>query len=244
MRVFLTGANGWIGSVIARGLRDGGHSVVGLVRSKEKAEALSAAGITPLVGGLGDLDVLRAGARESDGIIHTAFGLDLSKMAEIAEEERLALEAFGEVYAGSNRPIIVTSGVFLTPPGEVFREDARPPVAPELPRASEQTAFALADRGVCASVVRNAAGSGDVSALYEDIARIGVVGEPPPEEGWRMVNRPAEQLEPRVAKPRLKPELPRGPFRRRPDEREHGRADEEHLAPEDLGRVHNGEAGT
>ena len=133
MRVFLTGANGWIGSVIARGLRDGGHSVVGLVRSKEKAEALSAAGITPLVGGLGDLDVLRAGARESDGIIHTAFGLDLSKMAEIAEEERLALETFGEVYAGSNRPIIVTSGVFLTPPGEVFREDARPPVAPSFP---------------------------------------------------------------------------------------------------------------
>jgi nucleoside-diphosphate-sugar epimerase len=155
MRVFLTGANGWIGSVIARELRDGGHSVVGLVRSKEKAEALSAAGVTPLIGSLGERDVLRAGARESDGIIHTAFGLDLSKMAEIAEEERLALEALGEVYAGSHRPLIVTSGVLLTPPGEVFREDARPPVAPELPRASEQTAFALADRGVCASVVRN-----------------------------------------------------------------------------------------
>ncbi len=155
MRVFLTGANGWIGSVIARELLDAGHSVVGLVRSKEKGEALSAAGITPLIGGLGELDVIRAGASDTDGIIHTAFGLDLSKIVEMAEEERLAIETFGEVYAGSNRPIVVTGGVLLTLPGETFMEDARPPVAPNFPRASEQTAFALADRGLCASVVRN-----------------------------------------------------------------------------------------
>ena len=155
MRVFLTGANGWIGSVIARELLDAGHSVVGLVRSEEKGEALSAAGITPLIGGLGELDVIRAGASDTDGIIHTAFGLNFSKMAEMAREERLAIETFGDVYAGSNRPIVVTGGVLLTPPGEVFMEDARPPVAPRFPRASEQTAFALADRGLCASVVRN-----------------------------------------------------------------------------------------
>lgn len=155
MRVFLTGANGWIGSVIARQLLDAGHSVIGMVRSKEKGEALAAAGITPLIGGLGDLDVIRAGASDTDGIIHTAFGLDLSKMVELAEEERLAIETFGEVYAGSDRPIVVTGGVLLTPPGETFMEDARPPVAPNFPRASEQTAFALADRGLCASVVRN-----------------------------------------------------------------------------------------
>ena len=155
MRVFLTGASGWIGSAIARELFAAGHSVVGLVRSREKSESLSSAGITPLIGGLGDLDVIRAGAVDSDGIIHTAFGLDLSKIAEMAEEERLAIEAFGEVYAGSNRPIIVTGGVLLTPPGETFMEDARPAVVPSFPRASEQTAFALADRGLCASVVRN-----------------------------------------------------------------------------------------
>ena len=155
MRVFLTGANGWIGSVIARELLDAGHSVVGLVRSKEKGEALSAAGMTPLIGGLGELDTIRAGASDADGIIHTAFGLDLSKIVEMAEEERLAINTFGEVYAGSNRPIVVTGGVLLTPPGEVFMEDARPPVAPKFPRASEQTAFALADRGLRASVVRN-----------------------------------------------------------------------------------------
>ncbi len=155
MKVFLTGANGWIGSVIARELLDAGHTVVGLVRSKEKAEALSATGVTPLVGGLQDLDVIRRGASEADGIIHTAFGLDMSKIVELAEEDREAIETFGEVFAGSERPIIVTSGVLLMPPGEIFMEDARPPIIPDFPRASEQTAFALADRGLRASVVRN-----------------------------------------------------------------------------------------
>ena len=155
MRVFLTGANGWIGSAIVRELLDAGHSVIGLIRSKEKGEALSAAGITPLIGGLGELDVIRAGASNADGIIHTAFGLDLSNIVEMAQEERLAIETFGEVYAGSKRAIIVTGGVLLTPRGEIFVEEARPPVVPNFPRASEQTAFAIADRGRCASVVRN-----------------------------------------------------------------------------------------
>jgi nucleoside-diphosphate-sugar epimerase len=155
MRVFLTGANGWIGSVIARELIDAGHSVVGLVRSPEKAAALAAAGVAPLLGALRDLDVIRAGARDADGIIHTAFGLDMSKIVELAAEDRAAIETFGEVFAGSERPIIVTSGVLLTPPGAVFREDARPPIIPDFPRASEQTAFAMAERGLRACVVRN-----------------------------------------------------------------------------------------
>ncbi len=154
MRVFLTGASGWIGSVIARDLMEAGHSVVGLVRSKEKGDALAAAGITPLIGGLKDLDVIREGAGSADGIIHTAFGLDLSKIDELAEEDRVAIETFGEVLAGSDRPIIVTSG-FLDPSGAMAKEDSRPPVDPAFPRASEQTAFRLADRGVKASVIRN-----------------------------------------------------------------------------------------
>ena len=155
MRVFLTGATGWVGSVTTRNLLSAGHTVVGLVRSKEKAEALAAAGATPLLGSLRDLDVLRAGAGNADGIIHTAFGVDLSKIAELAEEDRQAIETFGEVFAGSDRPIIVTGGVGLLPSGEIFREDSpRPPVIPAFPRASEQTAFALAERGLQASVVR------------------------------------------------------------------------------------------
>ena len=155
MRVFLTGANGWIGSVVARDLLAAGHSVTGLVRSKEKGDALAAAGVTPLVASLRDLDVIRRGVGDADGVIHTAFGLDLSKIDELAEEDRAAIETFGEVFAGSDRPIVVTGGVGVSPSSEPFREDDRPPVMPAFPRASEQTAFALAERGLRASVVRN-----------------------------------------------------------------------------------------
>ena len=155
MRVFLTGANGWIGSAITRELLNGGHTVAGLVRTKEKGEKLAAAGGTPVLGALKDLQVLRQSASEADGVIHTAFGLDMAKIEELAEEDTNAIATFGEVFAGSDRPIIVTSGVFMTPPGEVFKEDARPPLTPGFPRASEQKAFALAERGLRASVVRN-----------------------------------------------------------------------------------------
>ncbi len=154
MRVFLTGANGWVGSAITRELLDAGHTVVGLVRSKEKGEALAAAGGTPLLGSLRDLGVLREGASHADGVIHTAFGLDFSKIVELSEEDREAIETFGEVFAGSDRPIVVTSGLGLLPPGQTFTEDARPPMIPGFPRASEQAAFALAERGLRASVVR------------------------------------------------------------------------------------------
>ena len=156
MRVFLTGANGWLGSVVARELIDAGHSVVGLVRSKENGEALAATGVTPLLGSLTDLDVLRQGAGDADGVIHTAFGLDFSKYEELGKEDREAIETFGEVFTGSDRPIVVTSGLGLLPAGETFTEDARPAIIPDYPRASEQTAFALAERGLQASVVRPA----------------------------------------------------------------------------------------
>ncbi len=154
MRVFLTGASGWIGSVIARDLLAAGHSVVGLVRSEDKGMALASAGGTPLVGALGDLDVLHRGAANADGIIHTAFGLDISRIGELAAEDRIAIETFSEVFAGSARPIIVTSG-FLSLTGETVTEADRPDVMPAFPRASEQAAFELAERGLHASVVRN-----------------------------------------------------------------------------------------
>ena len=154
MRVFLTGANGWVGSMVARDLIDAGHSVVGLVRSMEKGEALLAAGATPLVGSLTDLDVLSRAASDADGVVHTAYGIDFTRLGELAEEDRAAIETFGQVFAGSERPIVVTGGLGLLPAGDTFTEDARPPVIPNFPRFSEQTAFALAERGVRASVVR------------------------------------------------------------------------------------------
>ena len=155
MHVFLTGSSGWIGSAIVRELVAGGHAVAGLVRSREKGEALAALGGTPVVGSLGDLHVIRRAAGAADGIIHTAFGLDLARIAELAEEDRRAIETFGEVFEGSDRPIVVTSGFGLAPAGGMFREDDRPPMIPNFPRASEQAAFALAGRGLRACVVRN-----------------------------------------------------------------------------------------
>lgn len=154
MRVLLTGANGWMGAAVTRELIEAGHSVLGLVRSKDNADRVAAAGATPLLGTLADLDVLRQATQGVDGVIHTAFGLDLARIAELAQEDRRAIETFGEVFAGSARSIVVTSGVLLTPPGVTFMESARPPIDPAFPRASEQTAFTLAERGVHASVVR------------------------------------------------------------------------------------------
>ena len=156
MKVLLTGANGWIGSAVAQELINAGHSVVGLVRSKDDIDALAAVGITPLLGSLTDFDVLRQGAGDSEGIIHTAFGLDFSNYEKLSREDRVAIEIFGEVFAGSDRPIVVTSGLGRLCDKETFAEDARPDVIPEYPRQSEQTAFALARRGIKTSVVRPA----------------------------------------------------------------------------------------
>ncbi|TNB46216.1 SDR family oxidoreductase [Martelella lutilitoris] len=154
MRVFLTGAGGWIGSVVTRELLQAGHSVVGLARSADKAAALQAAGVTPVIGSLADLDVLRAAAENADGVIHTAFGLDISRIGALAAEDTAAINTFGAVFEGSERPIIVTDG-FLHMTGEKALETDRPEVMPAFPRASQQTAFALAERGIHANVVRN-----------------------------------------------------------------------------------------
>ena len=154
MRVFLTGASGWIGSLVARELVEAGYSVVGLVRSSSKAEAAKAAGIEPVIGTLGDLDILRDCASDADGVIHTAFGLDISRIDELAAEDAKAIEAFGEAIAGSSRPIVVTDG-FIQTDGSMAFESDRPALKHDFPRASQQTAFALAERGLHTSVVRN-----------------------------------------------------------------------------------------
>lgn len=154
MHVFLTGANGWVGSAIARDLLTAGHSVTGLVRTQAKADALSAAGITPLLGTLTDLAVIRRAVDAADGVIHTAFGLDIQNIVRLAAEDTAVINAYGDVYAGSQRPIVVTSGIFLLPAGATATEATRQDIIPAFPRASEQTAYALAERGLYASVVR------------------------------------------------------------------------------------------
>lgn len=155
MRVFITGATGWVGSALVPDLIAAGHQVTGLVRSEQKAEALRAAGGEPLLGSLNDLETLKRAAAEADGVVHLAFGLDFSRIVELAEEDRRAIEAFGEAYAGSERPVIATGGFGLLPAGETFTEDGPlAPIIPEFPRASEQTVAAIAEKGVRATWVR------------------------------------------------------------------------------------------
>jgi nucleoside-diphosphate-sugar epimerase len=166
MRVFITGASGWIGSAVVPALIGSGHQVVGLARSDTSAAALTAASVEVQRGGLDDLDILGSAAAASDGVIHLAFKHDLAFTGDFegaANADRLAIQALGEALVGSDRPFLIASGTLGVAPGRLATEQDMPDLdgattlftgGPAIRARNAQMTLAFASRGVRSSVVR------------------------------------------------------------------------------------------
>ena len=154
MRVFVTGATGFIGSAIVRELLAAGHEVLGLARSDQAAASLAAVGASVHRGDLEDLDSLGGGAAAADGVIHTAYDHTFADFAAAAQKDRRAIEAMGKALAGSSRPLVITSGTGFVSPGRLATEETRSDPAAFPRAANEHAAMAFVERGVRVSVVR------------------------------------------------------------------------------------------
>jgi nucleoside-diphosphate-sugar epimerase len=183
MRVFVTGASGFIGSAVVPELITAGHRVIGLARSEASAQKLEVAGVEVVRGDIEDLDLLKRTAADADGVIHLAFQHDKAfsgRFGEAVEADRRTIEAFGDALAGTGRPFLLASGVIETPPGRLATERDEPALSGPVEGAAgrfdnARLTLALAERGVRSSVLRLPVvhGEGDVGFLVTliDIAR-------------------------------------------------------------------------
>jgi nucleoside-diphosphate-sugar epimerase len=154
MRVFVTGASGWIGSAVVSELLNAGHQVVGLARSDAAAAAIAARGAEVVRGDLDDLESLRAGAAATDGVVHLGYNHDFSRMDQAAQTDLQAIDAIGSTLVGSDRPLIIASGTLGLAPGRVGTELDRPDAGAHPRIANALAALSFADRGVRSSIVR------------------------------------------------------------------------------------------
>jgi nucleoside-diphosphate-sugar epimerase len=182
MKVFITGATGWVGSAIVAELLGAGHEVTGLARSEEKASALAGAGAQVILGSMDDHQLLIRAASDADAVIHTAFDHDFSKFAENAAQDQRTIHSLGQALKGSGRPLLVTSGLSGFPPGKAVEETDLP--HPDSIRKSEHAARAIAGEGVRVATIRLAPSvhgigeHGFVSILIDLARRTGVSAYP------------------------------------------------------------------
>ena len=179
MRVFVTGASGWIGSAVVADLIDAGHEVTGLARSDASATAVQDAGAEVVRGSLDDLDTLSRAAGAADGVIHTAYIHDFSQMEAAAAADRRVIETLGTPLAGSDRPLVVTTGTGVLHPGHpVIEDDRHDPSTPGHPRReNESVALGLAERGVRVSIVRPAPSVHGEGAGRDADVTVGLISE-------------------------------------------------------------------
>jgi nucleoside-diphosphate-sugar epimerase len=154
MKVFVTGATGWVGSATVNDLIAAGHQVLGLTRSEAGAKALAASGAEIHHGSLQDLESLKSGAKDADAVIHLAFNHDFSQFETNCADDYNAIKTIGAVLQGSSRPFLITSGVALLAPGRIGTEADKQPADARFPRKSEIAADELAQSGVHATTVR------------------------------------------------------------------------------------------
>ncbi len=163
MKIFVTGASGFIGSAVTNELISSGHEVIGLARSDKSAEVIAKSGATPLRGSLEDLDSLKKGARESDGVINLGFNHDFSQFSASIQAESKAIETMGEVLKGTGRPLIIASG------GPTLSEKIDPNVSPNPREAIARKVLELAQQNLRSSVVR-------LAPCVHDEVKLGFVG--------------------------------------------------------------------